>query len=88
MGQSWNKKKSVEDSKPQWSVIIAILALILLPIIGACAIFYFFTNGSPLLMLFTIGGLCLFSLTLPLLALYFLRKSANRDDALRDGQLE
>lgn len=85
MGQNWNKKTSVEDSKPQWSVIVAFLALIILPIIGAGAIFYFFVNGASLLMLFTIGGFCLFSLALPLLALYFLRKSSIRDDDYRDG---
>jgi len=87
MGQNWNKKKSVEDNKPQWGVIIALLILLLLPIIGAVAIFYFFSNGAPLLMLFGIGGLCLFSLMLPLLALYFLRKSSSQDDDFRDGQV-
>lgn len=88
MGENWNKKQSVENAKPQWSVIIAILVLVLLPIIGACAIFYFSVNGAPLLMLLAIAGLCLFALALPLLALYFLRKSANRDDEMRDGQIE
>ena len=88
MRQTWNKKRSVADSTPQWSVIIALLALILLPVIGAIAIFYFFVNDAPLLMLLAIAGLCLFSLALPLLALYFLRKSSKRDDAMRDGQVE
>lgn len=88
MGQNWNKKKSVEDNKPQWSVIIALLALLLLPIIGAITIFIFFVNDAPLLMLFAIGGLCLFSLALPLLALFYLRKAANRDDDFRAGQVE
>lgn len=87
MGENWNKKKSVEDNKPQWSVILAMVALVTLPLIGACAIFYFIANDASLLVLFTIGGLCLFSLTLPLLALYFLRKSSKRDDEMRDGQL-
>jgi hypothetical protein len=87
MGQTWNKKQSVEDAKPQWGVIMAILALLLLPIIGAVAIFYFFSQGASLLMLFTIGGLCLFSLALPLLAVFYLRKASKRDDAMRDGQV-
>ncbi|NHZ71502.1 MAG: hypothetical protein GWP17_00220 [Aquificales bacterium] len=88
MGENWNKKRSVADNKPQWSVIIALLALVLLPVVGVAAIFYFFVHDAPLMVLFTIGGLCLFSLTLPLLALYFLRKSSKRDDAMRDGQVE
>lgn len=75
MGENWDKKQSVEDAKPQWSVIAAVLVLILLPLIGACAVFYFMVNGSPGWMLFAIGGLCLLSLALPLLALFYLRKS-------------
>jgi len=77
MSENWNKKKSVEDTKPQWSVIVAMLALVLLPVMGVCAIFYFVANGAPLLVLFAIGGLCLFSMALPLLALFSLRKSSN-----------
>ena len=80
MGENWNKKKSVEDTKPQWSVILALLALILLPLIGVLAIFYFIANDASLLMLFTIGRLCLFSMALPLLALYFLRKSSKNNE--------
>jgi heme A synthase len=88
MGEHWNKKQSVENTTTQWSVVIAILVLILLPVIGALMVFFFMVNGSPVWMLFTIGGLCLFSLALPLLALYYLRKSSKRDDMMRDGQLE
>lgn len=80
MSENWNKKKSVEDTKPQWSVIAAILALILLPIIGACLIFYFMVNDLPNWMLLSIGGLCLLSMALPLIALFSLRKSSNNGE--------
>lgn len=80
MGENWNKKKSVEETKPQWSVIVAIVALILLPLIGMCSIFYFVGNGASGMVLFMIGGLCLFSMALPLLALFFLRKSSKNDE--------
>ena len=79
MGENWNKKKAVEDATPQWSVIVAIMALVLLPLIGACAIFYFIANDASLLVVLTIGGLCLFSLALPLMALYTLRKSSKNN---------
>jgi uncharacterized membrane protein HdeD (DUF308 family) len=80
MGENWNKKKSVEDVKTQWSVIVALLALILLPLIGVLAIFYFMANNASLLMLFTLGGLCLLSMALPLIALFFLRKSSKNNE--------
>lgn len=80
MGENWNKKQSVEDAKPQWSVIVAILVLILLPIIGALMVFYFMVNGSPSWMLLTIGGLCLLSMALPLIALFSLRKSSKNKE--------
>jgi hypothetical protein len=76
MGENWNKKRSVEESKPQWSVIIALLVLLLLPIIGAVALYYSFTQEASSLMLFSIAGLCLFSMALPLMALYYLRKNS------------
>ncbi len=87
MGETWNKKKSVEDNKTQWSVIIALLTLLCLPIIGVTAIFFLIINDAPLLTLLVIGGLCLFSLALPLMALFYLRRAANRDDERRDGQV-
>ncbi len=80
MSENWNKKQSVEDAKPQWSVILAIVVLILLPIIGVCTIFYFIANDASLMVVFSIGGLCLFSLALPLMALYFLRKSSKNKE--------
>ena len=80
MGENWNKKQSVEDAKLQWSVIIAILVLILLPIIGAFMIFYFMVNGAPNLLLLSVGGLCLFSMALPLIALFSLRKSSKNKE--------
>ena len=86
MGETWNRKKSVEDNKTQWGVIVALLTLLCLPIIGVTTIFFLYINDAPLLTLLVIGGLCLFSLALPLMALFYLRRAAKRDDERRDGQ--
>ena len=74
MGETWNKKRSAEESPTQWSVLLAILFLLLLPCVGLTAVAYFYLNGATVGLLLTIGGFSLLAWTLPLLALFFLRR--------------
>lgn len=88
MGANWNKKRSVEESNPQWRVIAVILLLILLPLVGGLALAYFAVNGASTLLLVTLGGLCLASWALPLGALFVLTRRSKKDMAARDQEAQ
>jgi O-antigen/teichoic acid export membrane protein len=71
MGEIWNKKRSVEDNPTQWSVILAIVLLLLAPCVGLAAIYYFYVNGTAVGVWLIAAGLCLLAFSLPLLAIFF-----------------
>lgn len=79
MGESWNRKRAVEDSPTQWSVLLAIVLLLLAPCAGLAAMGYFYVNGATTGLLLTIGGLCLLAVALPLLALVSLTRRSRAD---------
>jgi len=79
VGQNWNRKRSVEESPTQWSVILAILVLLLLPCAGLGVAGYSFLNGETTGVVLVLSGFCLLALALPLLALFYLRRRSVRE---------
>ena len=71
MGEFWNKKLAVEDNPTQWSVLLAIFFLLAAPCLAAAALIYFYVNEIDTGVLTAVGGLCLWTLLLPLLALFY-----------------
>jgi len=79
MGNTWDKKRTAKETSTQWSVLLTILFLLVLPCAGFAALGYFYVNGYTTGLLLTVGGFCLLALALPLLALFYLTRQARRD---------
>ncbi len=85
MGEMWNRKRSVEESPTQWSVILAILLILVTPCLGMSALGYFFVNGESTAVLLTTAALCLFALAGPIMALFFLYRRSREDKRRREA---
>lgn len=85
MGEMWNRKRSVEENPTQWSVILAILLILVTPCVGMSALGYFFVNGESTAVLLTTAALCLFALAGPIMALFFLYRRSREDKRRREA---